>query len=67
MKHLFLLHELILQTIAMGVATFGPATALESVTGVTYWVHIIIIIAICTVYTSIVMGTRYDFLFIIFM
>ena len=56
-----------MQIMYMGVATFGPATALESVTGVTYWVHIIIIIAICTVYTSIVMGTRYDFLFIIFM
>ena len=38
----------------MGVATFGPATALESVTGVTYWIHIVIIITICTLYTAIV-------------
>ena len=38
----------------MGVATFGPAAAIESVTGIPTNVNMFLIIGICTLYTSIV-------------
>ena len=38
----------------MGVTTFGPAAALESVTDIPIWINIFAIMGVCTIYTSIV-------------
>ena len=50
----------------MGVATFGPAAAIESVTGIPTDVNMLLIIGICTIYTSIVghHGNRCTYMYI---
>ena len=43
----------------MGVTTFGPAAAIESVTGIPTDVNMFLIIGVCTIYTSIVRHNNY--------
>ena len=38
----------------MGITAFGPAAAIESVTGIPTDVNMFLIIGVCTIYTSIV-------------
>ena len=37
-----------------GITALGPAHALKSVSGVPVWINILVIMIICTIYTSIV-------------
>ena len=37
-----------------GITALGPAHALKSVSGVPVWINILVIMTICTIYTSIV-------------
>ena len=39
-------------TIFMGIILFGPATALESVTGIPTWTNILALTLVCTMYTA---------------
>ena len=42
------------QMLYSGITALGPAHALKSVSGVPVWINILVIMTICTIYTSIV-------------
>ena len=43
-----------IQSFFMGIATLGPAQILQSIMGTPTWLNILIMISVCTIYTSIV-------------
>ena len=46
------------QVVYMGVTTFGPAAAIESVIGVPTYINTLLIMGVCTLYTAIVSTNR---------
>ena len=50
----------VLQVMYMGVTTFGPAAAVESVTNIPTSINIFVIVTICTIYTAMVRHVTID-------
>ena len=42
------------QSLFMGIATIGPAQMLQSIIGTPTWLNILIMLSVCTIYTSVV-------------
>ncbi|XP_076438364.1 sodium-coupled monocarboxylate transporter 1-like isoform X2 [Babylonia areolata] len=43
----------VFQTVGMGIVLFGPSTALSAVTGLAEWVVVVMMAAVCTLYTGV--------------
>ena len=44
----------VFQSVVVGLATIGPAQMLQSIVHTPTWMNILIIISVCTIYTSVV-------------